>query len=144
MPERQFILSCESTVDLPYAYVAGRDIPILFYTYMIDGETFVDDMGRDPDSIPAFYRKLDAGALPTTAQLNEVQYEEFLEPLLQRGDVLHHRRPLRPRHRGSLLPRRPPRPGEVKKVNESSGGRLLPLKRSGDRRLSYTKIQSNH
>lgn len=89
MPERQFILSCESTVDLPYAYVAGRDIPILFYTYMIDGKTYVDDMGRDPGSIPAFYRKLDAGALPTTAQLNEVQYEEFLEPLLQKGDVLH-------------------------------------------------------
>ena len=89
MPERQFLLSCESTVDLPWAYVAGRDIPILFYTYMIDGEPFVDDMGKDPDSIPAFYRKLEAGALPTTAQLNEVQYEEFLEPLLQRGDVLH-------------------------------------------------------
>lgn len=89
MPERQFILSCESTVDLPYAYVAGRDIPILFYTYMIEGKTYVDDMGRDPGSIPAFYRKLDAGALPTTAQLNEVQYEEFLEPLLQKGDVLH-------------------------------------------------------
>ena len=89
MPERQFILSCESTVDLPYAYVAGRDIPILFYSYMIDGETYTDDMGRDPASIPAFYRRLDAGALPTTAQLNEVQYEEFLDLLLQKGDVLH-------------------------------------------------------
>ena len=61
MSERQFILSCESTVDLPYAYVAGRDIPILFYSYMIDGETFIDDMGRDPESIPAFYRRLEAG-----------------------------------------------------------------------------------
>ena len=89
MSERQFILSCESTVDLPYAYVAGRDIPILFYSYMIDGATYVDDMGRDPESIPAFYRRLDAGALPSTAQVNEAQYEEFLEPLLQRGDVLH-------------------------------------------------------
>ncbi len=89
MQERQFILSCESTVDLPYAYVAGRDIPILFYSYMIGRETFIDDMGRDPESIPAFYRRLEAGALPTTAQLNEVQYEDFLEPLLQKGDVLH-------------------------------------------------------
>ena len=89
MSERQFILSCESTVDLPYAYVAGRDIPILFYSYMIDGVTYIDDMGRDPESIPAFYRRLEAGALPTTAQVNEAQYEAFLEPLLQRGDVLH-------------------------------------------------------
>lgn len=89
MPERKFILSCESTVDMPYAYVAGRDIPILFYSYMIGEETYIDNMGKDPESIPAFYRRLEAGALPTTAQLNEVQYEEFLEPLLQRGDVLH-------------------------------------------------------
>ena len=85
MSERQFILSCESTVDLPYDYVAGRDIPILFYSYMIDGDTFIDDMGRDSDSIPAFYRRLEAGALPTTAQLNEFQYEEFLAPLLEQG-----------------------------------------------------------
>jgi DegV family protein with EDD domain len=89
MDKRQFILSCESTVDLPYAYAAARDIPILFYSYMIDGTTCVDDMGRDPDSIPAFYRRLAAGALPTTAQLNEAQYEAFLEPLLRQGDVLH-------------------------------------------------------
>ena len=89
MPERKFILSCESTVDMPYAWATERDIPILFYSYMIDGEIYIDDMGRAPDSIPTFYRRLEAGALPTTAQLNEVQYEEFLEPLLQKGDVLH-------------------------------------------------------
>ena len=89
MPERQFILSCESTVDLPWAWAEEREIPILFYTYMIGEETFVDDMGKDPDSIPAFYRRLAEGALPTTAQLNEVQYEEFLGPLLEKGDVLH-------------------------------------------------------
>ena len=28
-----FILSCESTVDLPFGYVRGRNIPVLFYTY---------------------------------------------------------------------------------------------------------------
>ncbi len=89
MPERQFILSCESTVDLPWSYVAGRDIPILFYSYTIDGVVYTDDMGRDENSIPAFYRRLAAGALPSTAQLNEAQYEEFLEPLLKQGDVLH-------------------------------------------------------
>jgi len=87
--ERRFILSCESTVDLPYDYVAGRDIPILFYNYSIGEETFVDDMGRDPRSLPEFYRRLDEGALPKTAQLNEYQYMEFLEPLLRKGDVLH-------------------------------------------------------
>ena len=29
---RSFILSCESTVDLPYSYVSSRELPVLFYT----------------------------------------------------------------------------------------------------------------
>lgn len=84
-----FILSCESTVDLPFSYVQGRNIPVLFYTYMIDGEEYVDDMLRDPDALPAFYRALDAGKLPTTSQLNEFRYLEFFEEQLQHGDLLH-------------------------------------------------------
>ena len=86
---KQFILSCESTVDLPYSYVSGRDIPVLFYSYSVNGESYCDDMGRDPDALPNFYRLLDEGALPSTAQLNEFQYEEFFDELLSRGDVLH-------------------------------------------------------
>lgn len=84
-----FLLSCESTVDLPYSYVAGRDIPVLFYTYMVDGAVFPDDMGRDPAALPRFYEQLAGGKLPSTSQLNEFQYEAFFEPLLQQGDVLH-------------------------------------------------------
>lgn len=84
-----FILSCESTVDLPYAYVSGRDIPVLFYSYQKDGQFYIDDMGRDPAALPHFYDMLAGGALPTTSQLNEFQYEEFFDGLLQQGDVLH-------------------------------------------------------
>lgn len=87
--KKQFILSCESTVDLPYSYVEGRDIPVLFYSYMVDGEVYADDMGRDPEALPRFYRMLAAGAMPTTSQINEFQYLEFFEALLQKGDVLH-------------------------------------------------------
>lgn len=46
--EAKFILSCESTVDLPYAYVSSRNIPVLFYSYSVDGQEYLDDMGRDP------------------------------------------------------------------------------------------------
>ena len=87
--ERKFILSCESTVDLPYSYLEQRGIPVLFYSYMIGEETYIDDMGRDPEALPNFYRRIDEGAMPTTTQLNEFQYEEFFAPLLERGDVLH-------------------------------------------------------
>ncbi len=43
----KFILSCCSTVDLPYSYLESRYIPVLFYTYVVDGVTYDDDMGRD-------------------------------------------------------------------------------------------------
>ena len=84
-----FILSCESTIDLPYSYCEQRDIPVLFYSYQVDGVSYEDDMGRDPAALPRFYGFLDEGKLPTTAQLNEFQYESFFDALLQQGDVLH-------------------------------------------------------
>lgn len=87
--QNDFVLSCESTVDLPYSYVAGRNIPVLFYTYLVDDQVYPDDMGRDPQALPNFYDMLAAGKLPTTSQLNEFQYETFFEPLLEQGDVLH-------------------------------------------------------
>ena len=87
--ERKFILTCESTVDLPYAYMQEREIPVLFYSYAVDGQTYMDDMGRNPEALPRFYAFLNEGKIPSTSQLNAYQYEEFLEQQLQKGDVLH-------------------------------------------------------
>lgn len=86
---QKFQLSCESTVDLPYSYISGREISVLFYTYTVDGKENVDDMGRDPGALPAFYEMLKAGKLPATSQINAFRYQEYLEGLLQQGDVLH-------------------------------------------------------
>lgn len=86
---QRFILSCESTVDLPYNYIAGRNIPVLFYSYTVDDTAYVDDMQKDPQSLERFYALLDAGKLPSTSQLNMAVYEEFFDVLLQQGDVLH-------------------------------------------------------
>ena len=87
--ERHFTLSCCSTVDLPYSYMASRDIPVLFYTYVVDGREYVDDMGRDPEALPRFYRFLEEGKLPQTSQINVGTYLSFFEKLLQKGDLLH-------------------------------------------------------
>ena len=84
-----FILSCESTVDLPYSYVQQRNIPVLFYSYLVEGQVYIDDMGRDPEALTRFYRLLQEGHLPTTSQLNLQTYLDYFETLLSRGDVLH-------------------------------------------------------
>ncbi len=85
----KFQLSCESTVDMPYSYITGRDISVTFYTYTVDGEVFVDDMGRDPEALPKFHRMLKEGKMPSTSQINHYTYLEYFEELLQKGDVLH-------------------------------------------------------
>lgn len=85
----KFILSCESTVDMPFAYVDARKIPVLFYTYMVEEQEYTDDMGRNPEALPQFYQFLQDGSFPSTSQINEYRYEIFLEELLQKGDVLH-------------------------------------------------------
>ena len=87
--DRKFTLSCCSTVDLPYSYMESRDIPVLFYTYVVDGMEYDDDMGRDPEALPRFYRFLQEGKLPQTSQINVATYMAFFEELLQKGDLLH-------------------------------------------------------
>ena len=87
--ERKFVLSCCSTVDLPYAYMAQRNIPVLFYHYVVGDQEYVDDMGRDPAALPRFYGFLKAGQLPQTSQINVADYLDFFEEQLKKGDLLH-------------------------------------------------------
>ncbi len=85
----KFILSAESTVDMPYKYVESRNIPVLFYTYQIEGKEYFDDMLRDENALPLFYKSIEDGKLPSTSQINEFRYYEYFEELIQKGDVLH-------------------------------------------------------
>lgn len=86
----KFVLSCESTVDFPYSYISSRHIPVIFYSYIVDGVDYVDDMGRDPEALPRFYKFLENGKLPSTSQINTFRYSEFFESILSEGhDLLH-------------------------------------------------------
>jgi len=84
-----FLLSAESTVDVPYSYVQKRKIPVLEYSYIVDGKQYPDDMGRDPSTMDRFYKMLESGDIPSTSQLTEFQYTEYFENLLKEADVLH-------------------------------------------------------
>ncbi len=84
-----YILSCESTADLPYSYMTGRSIPVLFYSYQIGDKVYEDDMMRHEDVLPAFYENIRAGKIPTTSQLNQAEYEDFFEEQLKKADLIH-------------------------------------------------------
>lgn len=80
-----YIISCESTVDMPYSYVASRGIPVLFYSYSVDGVEYADDMLRDPEALPRFYRFIEEGKVPATSQINLFKYNEYFEKLIAGG-----------------------------------------------------------
>lgn len=83
-----FTLSCESTTDVTKRYLDQRNIPVVAYSYTVDGEEFVDDMGEH-GGLAKLYSMLDAGKKPSTSQLSEEKYTEFFIPLLEKGDLLH-------------------------------------------------------
>lgn len=85
----KFILSCGSTVDLPYSYCVKRDLRIIFYSYFALDREYKDDMGKTPSASAQYYKMLDEGVMPTTSQINEETYFEFFDKLLEEGDVLH-------------------------------------------------------
>ena len=59
------------------------------FTALMDGKEYQDDLGKSmaPEE---FYRRIAAGAQPTTAQVNVKEYEDLFRPALEQGkDVLH-------------------------------------------------------
>ena len=83
-----FTLSCESTTDLTLKHFSKRDVPVLPYTYTVDGVEYVDDM-REGNGLAIFYSQLSAGKRPMTSLINVERYVDFFRPLLEKGDLLH-------------------------------------------------------
>jgi len=84
-----YVLTCCSTADMPVEYFNKRDIPFLCFHYLLDGEEYPDDLGQTI-SFSEFYRKITAGSMPTTSQVNLAQYLELFGALLNKGkDILH-------------------------------------------------------
>lgn len=85
----QFLLTSESTADMPKSFFTEREIPFVRYQIMIDGKTYIDDLG---ESLPfdQYYKMIADGAMPTTSQVNAETYLAFFEPYLKEGrDILH-------------------------------------------------------
>lgn len=84
-----YVLTCCSTVDMPFDYLKKRDIPFVSFHYILDGQEYLDDLGQ---TVPfeEFYSRIAAGSMPTTSQVNVGQYINFFEPFLRDGkDILH-------------------------------------------------------
>ena len=84
-----YILSCESTIDLSVDYVEKLDVSIINANYELNGEDYLDDFGQSLD-MKTFYDNMRKGATPSTSRINTGEYLEYLKPLLESGkDVVH-------------------------------------------------------
>jgi len=84
-----YVLSCCSTVDMPLEYFQKRNIPFLCFHFNMDGKEYPDDLGQSM-SFEEFYKRIAAGALPTTSQVNMAQFIDFFDSYLAEGkDILH-------------------------------------------------------
>lgn len=85
----KFLLTCDTAVDLNFDYLKSRNIPFVSLHYTIDDVEYIDDLGQSL-SPEEFYKKIDAGSMPITSQVNIAQGLEFFEPLLKEGyDIFH-------------------------------------------------------
>ena len=82
------ILSTDSTANLPKEYYKKYNIHVIPMKIILEDITY-DDLS---EKLPTkdYYKKMQQGATPTTAQINEYSAKEYFEELLSHGeDVLH-------------------------------------------------------
>lgn len=84
---RDYIITVNSTIDLPKEWLQERSIPVIPLSYTIDGETYRDMEGLTSKE---FFQKLREGKMSVTSQVNPEEAKESLEPFLKEGkDILH-------------------------------------------------------
>lgn len=84
-----YILSCDSTVDLTLEHVRARKLEFICYHFFLDGVMYKDDLGQ---TIPheKLYEAMKNGADTKTSQINIDEYLEYFTPFLERGkDIIH-------------------------------------------------------
>lgn len=83
----KFIITSDTTADLPKDYVEKNEIGILPMSFQIEGKDYSGDEELD---IKEFYDKMRNGLMPTTSQINPTQAKSKFEEYLKNGyDVLH-------------------------------------------------------
>lgn len=84
---RNFVITTDTTSDLPKDYLRKNNITILPLTYVLEGITYTQDNGLE---FKEFYEKMKNGSMPTTSQVNPSQARDVFEKFCNEGyDILH-------------------------------------------------------
>ena len=84
-----YLISCESTADMPLSFFRERKVGFVCFHYEMNGQTYTDDIYQSTTP-QEFFGKLKAGAQARTSQVGTGEYVDFWEPYLKQGlDILH-------------------------------------------------------
>lgn len=83
-----FKIITNTTADLPMQYIEEHQLGLIYFNYMMDGNSYGKDKELDWKE---FYRLMrEEGKMPTTSQVNPEQYKEyFMEFLKENSSLLY-------------------------------------------------------
>lgn len=83
-----FIISTDTTADLPADYIAKHDLGMMSLTYTLNDTTYD---WEHPLDVKEFYATMRNGSLPTTSQVNPESAKMILKELAEKNqrDILH-------------------------------------------------------
>ena len=85
---RNFIISTDSTGDLPSSYLEENNILVHPLYYIVDGEEYIPGVKDMP--VKDFYQALKNGKMPTTSAANPENVMEKMKEQVEKGyDILH-------------------------------------------------------
>lgn len=85
---RDFVITTDTTSDLPADYVSKHNLGMLSLTYTINDQTY---NWFHPLPVKDFYNSMRDGSLPTTSQVNPEEAQTLFESIItkQDADILH-------------------------------------------------------
>jgi DegV family protein with EDD domain len=81
---KDFIITTDSTADLPEEFIKEHDIKILTLPYTLDGVTYSYEHSMP---VKEFYDKMRNGSMPTTSQVNPEEAKNAFESFIEKYDV---------------------------------------------------------
>ncbi len=88
-PEREYVLSTETTCDMPREYYQSHGINLLGMTYMIADKEY-DSAADDSLTPDEFFDKIRNGAMPKTSQVTVESAVNSFEKIVKEGkDIFH-------------------------------------------------------
>jgi DegV family protein with EDD domain len=80
---KDFIIATASTCDIERDWLDSHEIPVISYTFTVDGTIYIDDCRNATRR--AIYAAMREGKQPNTSQITTYNYYEFFKKLLSTG-----------------------------------------------------------